>query len=1638
MGRMFSPLSRSALAVASVEAQAKRRKQRVQRWREHFKRVRLSRAWQESAIVQSAVGMIRMSADVTRMLRPSSSSQYLGAGYRRLRMESLEGRQMLSATTIDLAAASDSVSPNTILPGTDTDDVTNISTPVFQGTADPDTTIEVFDGTNPTPIATATANETGDWVTSPLAVALIDDVHSITAKASDGLGNISTSGTLFVTIDTIVVTNTTPVMTAATDSGSSSSDNITNDNTPTFAGMTEDDAPNNAYVELLLDGTTVIATGNASSGVWTLTPMSATSDGTYTVQARVTDHTGNVSTSAPATIVIDTISPNAVDDAASTNEDTPVTIDVVANDTDTVDPSLTVTGVINGSNGTVVNNDNGTVSYTPNLNFNGTDAFTYTVTDDAGNSATATVTITVTGVNDAPTAVNDTASTDEDTPVTTDNVLTNDTDVDNTLVPASITAFSQGTNGTVISNNDGTFTYTPILNFNGTDTFTYTITDDGGLTATATVTITVTTVNDAPVALNDTVSTDEDTPVKTDNVLTNDTDVDDTLVPASITAFSQGTNGTVVSNNDGTFTYTPNANFNGTDSFNYTISDGTVSATAMVTITVTAVNDAPVALNDTASTNEDTPVTTDNVLTNDTDVDNTLVPASITAFTQGTNGSVVSNNDGTFTYTPILNFNGTDSFTYTISDGTASATATVTITVTGVNDAPAAVNDTASTDEDTPVTVSVLANDNGGPVNEVQTVTVTATTDGANGTVTTNGTTITYMPSLNFHGTDTFTYTISDDGGLTATAIVTVTVGSVNDAPAVTVNSGTVTVNEGSPAGNSGSFVDVDSANVTITASVGTITQTSGANGAYTWSFDTTDGPDESQTVTITATDSDGGVSTLMFSLVVNNVIPSVAVTGTSSANDGQTLTYTFTTTDPGADRPFTRAITSSNPLDVVTPVSFDPTTGSGSFKVKFHGPVGPSTSTLTVNVNEQGGSPTGSGTLAVIVNNTFRVTGIVVNDSGFDVTFNNAIDFTNLNLYDGINPLLPGDTFKLPDVVVHAAIANVDMKGSVVWTAATNTLSWVKSGNVLGADTYFLKLVSGLNAFKDISGNLLDGNGDFLAGDNYQQSVPISVLGGTPIVSLPDFARGPRQDVDLTANNTLDTTLPVRATGVNVQGVDFKLVYDTALLTINPDQVTAVLPNWTVATNQSLVGTIATLIVSASANLPSAAFTGTSAFVNIIATVPGTAPYGATQVLRLVDSAINEISAKNDYAIQKVAFPGDANGSGILPSSSPPIAYTAEDAALIARVVVGATGTTGFDAYPLVDPAIVGDASGNGGASLSAFDTSLIAQESAGINTPEVPDGTAAGSGGSALYDPLLSIPDNIPVVPGHTYELPVNIAIEPMVVGIISSTYTVKYHIDDLDFLGASNGSDFSAPGWTMTASEQVPGTIRVSIFSTFPSGNNAGVPLQLGKLNFLVLAAANLGVSPLQIDPVDPHESGLVWTKDDGSVRISNLQGDFNFDNSVDASDYVVWRKQISTVGTGSAVVNETDYTIWRSNFGATFPGAGTGAAIVASTSDSTPVSPSNSTEVLPAAARDKVLEGFALVSRSATSRTTRTVRKRSQEKSQLSDGNLLYAVTHEKRYYAADKCDSLREDNSINQTDAVDELLSDLDCELIKMI
>ena len=224
------------------------------------------------------------------------------------------------------------------------------------------------------------------------------------------------------------------------------------------------------------------------------------------------------------------------------------------------------------------------------------------------------------------------------------------------------------------------------------------------------------------------------------NVLANDSDVEgDTLTMQSVT---QGSNGSVVDNGDGTVTYTPNPDWNGVDTFTYTVSDGALTDTAMVTVTVTAVNDAPVAVDDSDGILEDGSSTVD-VLANDSDVEGDTL--TIQSVTQGSNGSVVDNGDGTVTYAPAPGWNGVDSYTYTVSDGALTDTATVTVAVGAVNDPPVAVDDSDSISEDGTSTVDVLANDSDV---EGDTLTIQSVTQGANGSVVDNGDgTVTYTPT---------------------------------------------------------------------------------------------------------------------------------------------------------------------------------------------------------------------------------------------------------------------------------------------------------------------------------------------------------------------------------------------------------------------------------------------------------------------------------------------------------------------------------------------------------------------------------------------------------------------------------------------------------------------------------------------------------------------------------------------------------------------------------------------------------------------------------------------------------------------------------------------------------------------------
>ena len=506
-------------------------------------------------------------------------------------------------------------------------------------------------------------------------------------------------------------------------------------------------------------------------------PGAASDSFTY----RVTD--GINAPSAPITVEIifsgENSPPVAASDSFELAEDSQSqALNVLDNDVDPDALPLTITAIFNGPvNGNASIRNGVVIDYVPNANFSGQDQFSYTAIDSGGLSTTASVTINITGVNDQPNAQNDSASTDENVPVEI-NVLANDSDPEGNAL--SVSGVATPINGTAVLNSSGTITYTPNQNFSGSDSFEYTITDEGGATDTATAVVTIRFINVAPVANTDNVSVEEGGVVTVD-VVANDTDQDgDSLVVSEVT---QPTNGVAEIVSDSVVRYTPGGNFNGSDSFTYRLSDSVASAFGQVNITIVAINDLPVAANDTASTAENTPVTI-NVVANDTDPDGDSLTVDTT--TAASSGTVVVSDDGkSVLYSPAGGFSGTDTFNYTVVDGNGgSATAIVTVQVTNTNVAPVANADTATTPQDTATTIDVLQNDSdpdGDPI------TISSATGAANGTTVIQNGAIVYTPANGFDGTDSFSYQIADDAGLTATAQVSVTVTDVNQTP-VAVN----------------------------------------------------------------------------------------------------------------------------------------------------------------------------------------------------------------------------------------------------------------------------------------------------------------------------------------------------------------------------------------------------------------------------------------------------------------------------------------------------------------------------------------------------------------------------------------------------------------------------------------------------------------------------------------------------------------------------------------------------------------------------------------------------------------------------------------------------------------------------------
>ncbi len=545
--------------------------------------------------------------------------------------------------------------------------------------------------------------------------------------ATDSNGAVSNTGVVTVTVSGV---NDAPVVADVAASAIEDGPAVTG----SFVGDdvdSDDDGGSLTYAITALPGEGAVA--DNGDGTFTFDPgadfqdLAAGETRDVTFEYTATDGNGAVSNTGVVTVTVSGVNdaPVVADVAASAIEDGPaVTGSFIGDDVDSDDDggSLTYTITALPGEGAVADNGDGTFTFDPGADFQDLAAgetrdvtFEYTATDGNGAvSNTGVVTVTVSGVNDAPVVADVAASAIEDGPAVTGSFVGDDVDSDDDGGSLTYAITALPGEGAVADNGDGTFTFDPGADFQDLAagetrdvTFEYTATDgNGAVSNTGVVTVTVSGVNDAPVVADVAASAIEDGPAVTGSFVGDDVDSDDDGGSLTYTITALPGEGAVADNGDGTFTFDPGADFQDLAAgetrdvtFEYTATDsnGAVSNTGVVTVTVSGVNDAPVVADVAASAVEDGPAVTGSFVGDDVDSDDDggSLTYAITALPG--EGAVADNGDGTFTFDPGADFQDlaagetrdvTFEYTATDSNGAVSNTGVVTVTVAGVNDAP--------------------------------------------------------------------------------------------------------------------------------------------------------------------------------------------------------------------------------------------------------------------------------------------------------------------------------------------------------------------------------------------------------------------------------------------------------------------------------------------------------------------------------------------------------------------------------------------------------------------------------------------------------------------------------------------------------------------------------------------------------------------------------------------------------------------------------------------------------------------------------------------------------------------------------------------------------------------------------------
>ncbi|MEJ6010518.1 Ig-like domain-containing protein [Novosphingobium aquae] len=639
----------------------------------------------------------------------------------------------------------------------------------------------------------------------------------------------------------------------------------------------------------------------------------------------------------------------AATQAVAGTEDKASTVTVAA--TDANNDTLTYTAGAAGK-GTVTGGAGGVFTYTPNANFNGADTFTVTVSDGKGGTATQTVTVNVAAVNDAPTANAATAAATEDAAAVTGKVT--GADVDGDTLTYSLNAPVAGL--TIAT--DGSYSFNPAdaayqsLAVGETKAVVanYTVSDGKGGTATSTLTVTVTGVNDAPVAKADVGTATEDGAIVSGSVATNDSDIDN---GAALTYAVSGTAPAGFTlNTNGSYTFDP-ASYDSIAAgktqdvvANYTVSDGKGgTATSVLTVTVTGVNDAPVAVAATAAATEDGAIVTGKLAATDVDAGDTLTYSVVGTAPAG----LTLNADGSFSFDPAsydsLAAGKTQDVvaTYLVKDGSgATSQSTLTVTVTGVNDAPVAVNDAFSVAEDTAISGTVAKNDSDVDVGDALTYALTAAAPAGlnfskDGTFSFNADDPSYDKIAAGKTQDvSFSYTVSDGNGGSSTATATVTVVGSNDAP-VAVAAKDAATEDGAIVTGKLAATDVDAGDTLTYSVVGTAPAglTLNADGSYSFDPASYDSLAAGKTQDVVATylvkDGSGATSqsTLTITVTGINDAPVAVAAKDAATEDGAVVTGKLAATDVDAGDVLTYSVVGTAPagltLNADGSYSFDP-----------------------------------------------------------------------------------------------------------------------------------------------------------------------------------------------------------------------------------------------------------------------------------------------------------------------------------------------------------------------------------------------------------------------------------------------------------------------------------------------------------------------------------------------------------------------------------------------------------------------------------------------------------------------------------------------------------------------------------------